>query len=376
MSGEASSGLRAGAAAVACAGCGARLPPALLACPACARLVHAERLKELAASGDRSERAGDPAAALSAWRDALALLPPGTTQHARVKQKVVALSGVATSGSPPAATSAASSPAAPAGAAARAAPARSSGRWKWLVGLGSLGLLLAKLKWVLLFLLTKGKVLLLGLFQAKTFLSMAVALGVYASAWGWKLALGLVVSIYIHEMGHVFWLRRYGIPATAPMFIPGFGAFVRLKQNPATPAEDARVGLAGPVWGAVTAVVALAVGLAAHQPLLLAIARLGAWINLFNLLPVWQLDGGRGFNALSRRQRAIAAGVLWVPALAVGDGMLLLLAVVASVRAMGSARAPAQGDAPVLALYLLLAAGLALLISPLVPGGVPGAAGP
>jgi Zn-dependent protease len=363
-SGEASFGGRVDAADVACAGCGARLPPALLACPACARLVHADRLKELAASGERAERAGDPAAALSAWRDALALLPPGTNQHARVRQKVVALSDVATSGSPPAAPSAPSS------------PARPSGRWKWLVGLGSVGLLLAKFKWVLLFLLTKGKVLLVGLFQAKTFLSMALALGVYASAWGWKLALGLVVSIYVHEMGHVFWLRRYGIPATAPMFIPGFGAFVRLKQNPATPAEDARVGLAGPVWGAVTAVVALAVGLAAHQPLLLAIARLGAWINLFNLLPVWQLDGGRGFNALSRRQRAIAAGVLWVLALAVGDGMLLLLAVAASVRAMGSARAPAHGDPPVLALYLLLAAGLALLISPLVPGGVPGAAGP
>ena len=94
-----------------------------------------------------------------------------------------------------------------------------------------------KFKWVLLFLLTKAKVLLIGLTQVKTVLSMAVALGVYATIYGWQFALGLVVSIYIHEMGHVVWLRRYGIPATAPMFIPGLGAFVRLKRIPRRPAK-------------------------------------------------------------------------------------------------------------------------------------------
>ena len=123
-------------------------------------------------------------------------------------------------------------------------------RYKWLAGLGAFGAMLAKFKWAALFLLGKGKVLLVGLTQAKTFLSMAVALAVYASVYGWKFALGLIVSIYIHEMGHVVWLRRYGIAATAPMFIPGLGALVRLKQYPANPAEDARVGLAGPIWGA------------------------------------------------------------------------------------------------------------------------------
>ena len=136
--------------------------------------------------------------------------------------------------------------------------------------------MLMKFKWVLLFLLTKAKVLLIGLTQAKTFLSMAIALGVYATIYGWQFALGLVVSIYIHEMGHVVWLRRYGIPATAPMFIPGLGAFVRLKAHPATAGEDARVGLAGPVWGAVAAVLALALGVAFGRPILFAIARVGA----------------------------------------------------------------------------------------------------
>src|SRR5439155_26028416 len=110
--------------------------------------------------------------------------------------------------------------------------------------------------------------------------------------------------------GHVSALRRYGIAATAPMFIPGFGALVRLKQYPASPAEDARVGLAGPLWGTLASVAFFATGLATHWPSLIAIARVGAWLNLFNLIPIWQLDGGRGFNALSRAQRALCGTLL------------------------------------------------------------------
>jgi Zn-dependent protease len=228
--------------------------------------------------------------------------------------------------------------------------------------LGAIGVLLLKFKWVILFVLSKGKVLLVGLTQAKTFLSMAIALGVYAAAFGWQFALGLVVSIYIHEMGHVVWLRRYGIPATAPMFIPGVGAFVRLKQHPATAGEDARVGLAGPVWGAGAAIAALALGLSLHQPILIAIARVGAWINIFNLLPVWQLDGGRGFAALSRRQRGFVAAASWAVALAAGDGMLFILAIAATVRAAAKTGAPDTGDRAVLATFLALIVGLTALM--------------
>src|SRR2546430_4861243 len=78
---------------------------------------------------------------------------------------------------------------------------------------------------------------------------MLLSAGVYWTIWGWKFALGVVLSIYVHEMGHVQALQRYGIKATAPMFIPGVGAVVRLKQYPADRREDARVGLAGPLWG-------------------------------------------------------------------------------------------------------------------------------
>ena len=150
-------------------------------------------------------------------------------------------------------------------------------------------------------------------------------------------------------MGHVVWLRRFGIPATAPMFIPGLGAFVRLKAHPATAGEDARVGLAGPVWGAVAAVLALALGVAFGRPILFAIARVGAWINVFNLLPVWQLDGGRGFAALSRRQRGIVAAVAWALALAGVDTMYFLVAIAATFRAaltgdVDGTASPSSGD--------------------------------
>src|SRR3989475_7787557 len=94
------------------------------------------------------------------------------------------------------------------------------------------------------------------------------------------------------------------------MFIPGVGAFIRLKQYPTDRREDARVGLAGPVWGAGAAAAAYAVYFATHAGIWGAIAHVGAFINLFNLVPVWQLDGGRGFRALTRPQRWIATGVI------------------------------------------------------------------
>src|SRR5439155_20796972 len=156
-------------------------------------------------------------------------------------------------------------------------------------GVGAIGLLLWKLK-----------ALLLGLTKGTTLFSMLLSLGVYWTAWGWKFALGLVLSIYVHEMGHVAALRRYGIRASAPMFIPGVGAVIRAQQSPANPIEDARVGLAGPIWGLGAALASLGLYLVTDWPICLAMARVGAWINLFNLLPLWPLDGGRGFQSLPR----------------------------------------------------------------------------
>ncbi len=350
----------------ACKSCGSELPLSLLACPGCGALVHAEALRGLAADAERIEQQHDVPGALAAWRRVLELLPVGSGQYQRVFKRVQELSAQLPAGltaTPPARKEASPSPVVSTpGQAATTAPPRTGWR-KWLGGLGAIGVLLAKMKWVLLFVLAKGKALLIGLTQVKTLLSMAVAVVVYTTIYGWRFAIGLVLSIYVHEMGHVVWLRRYGIPASAPMFIPGLGAFVRLKQRPATAGEDARVGLAGPVWGAGAAVAALLLGRALHVPILSAIARVGAWINLFNLIPVWQLDGGRGFVALSRRQRAFAAAVLWTLALSRHEGMLYILAIAVSFRAASATGAPERGDRAIFWTYVALVVGLTWLIS-------------
>jgi len=152
-----------------------------------------------------------------------------------------------------------------------------------LAALGVSAAFIAKFKFAALLLLSKAKLLLLGLTKMGTLLSMAASLGLYWALWGWKFALGFVLSIYVHEMGHVAMLTRLGIRATAPMFIPGIGAIVRLRENLPTAREDARVGLAGPIWGLGAAVVAYALSLAFDSPMMRAIATVGAWINLFNL---------------------------------------------------------------------------------------------
>jgi Zn-dependent protease len=222
---------------------------------------------------------------------------------------------------------------------------------KWLAKLGPIGTFL-------LVMLSKFKLLLLGLTKLSTFASMLAFFAVYWSLFGWRFALGFVLSIYIHEMGHVMALRKYNIAASAPMFIPFFGAFVRMKQYPGNVGEDARVGLAGPIWGLGSAVAAWLAALATGLPVWYAIAHTAAWLNLFNLLPIWQLDGGRGFRALTRKQRAMAAGVA-VAMWAVTHQTILLLIALGAVYRLFSRDYPAEDDNVVLTQY----AGLIVLLS-------------
>jgi Zn-dependent protease len=329
----------------ACPECGTSFPVTVLSCPRCQRLVHAERLKQLSATAAAHAAADEREAELSTWRSALELLPTGSRQHAHVAAKIEALVAALP-------------------AAAPSEPDR-KGLGK-LAAFGALGLFLWKFKWLLALLLTKGKLLLLGLTKMSTLLSMLLSLGVYWSLWGWKLALGVVLSIYVHEIGHVAALKRLGIAASAPMFVPGLGAFIRSRQYPASPAEDAAVGLAGPVWGFGAALFCYGAGLIWDAPLFLALARVGAWINLFNLLPIWTLDGGRGFRALSRKQRLIAAGVVLGAWFLTAENLLLLLLIAALVRTFAE-QAPAEGNRSALVTYALLVLVLAWLAKLQVP---------
>jgi Zn-dependent protease len=326
-----------GQTANVCPQCGTHVAPALLACPSCARLVHADELKRLAAEAERAASAGDVSTALAAWRQALDLLPGDSTQHQVISARVLDLSR-ALDGQP---------------SAAATAPKPRSRLGQGAAGLGALGALIAKFKFALLFLLTKAKLLILGFTKAGTLFTMLLSTGVYWTIWGWQFALGVVLSIYVHEMGHVQALQRYGIKATAPMFIPGIGALVRLKQYPADRREDARVGLAGPIWGLAAALAAYAVYRATGSGIWGAIAHFGAWVNLFNLTPVWQLDGGRGFRALTRPQRWIAVAVIAAMWFLTGEGLLVLLGVAAAASA-GFAAAAEAPDRTALLQYSFL----------------------
>ena len=121
------------------------------------------------------------------------------------------------------------------------------------------------------------------------------------------LAVGLVVAIYIHEMGHVVALQRFGIKATPPMFLPGLGAVVRLKQYPRTAMEDARVGLAGPIWGVGSVVAAYGLFLITDLAIFAAIAR---FCSLDQPLPICYLCGN---------STAVAASELSVENIASGS---------------------------------------------------------
>ena len=314
------------AAAIPCPDCGTEVATHFLICPGCHRLVHAESLKDLAAKATAEEAAADLSAALATWRSALELLPPRSRQYEAISKKVADLGiKVDRVGGPK-----------PAG------PDGKKGGWAGgagAAGLGTIGLLIWKFKFLAILVATKGKLLLLGLTKGSTLLSMFVTVGAYWSLWGWPFAVGLVVTTYIHEMGHVAALLRYGIKADAPMFIPGIGAVIRARQRLANPREEAQVGLGGPIWGAGSVAACFGLYFATGNLMFAGIARLAATINLFNLIPVWQLDGGHAFRAFSRSQRWLAAAAgsaMWALS---GEGdpvsytVLLFLMICAAFRA-------------------------------------------
>jgi Zn-dependent protease len=318
-----------------CTGCNTELAPELLSCPMCRALVHASALKELAALANRHAEAERLAEGYAAWEQALTLLPATSEQYRAVGDRMQEL------------------------AARMAAAASSSGRrgpktdhpW-YRRGAGLLAT-------IVIFAVTKAKFLILGLTKASTFVSMFAFFAVYWQAFGWALAAGLVISIYIHEMGHVAELRRLGIGAGAPLFIPGIGAIVMLKQRIDDPKVDARIGLAGPIYGLGAGLAAYAVHRATGNQLWGAIAQLTGLLNLFNLIPIWQLDGARGFHALSAWQRWVIVGVAVVAYLASKQGLLLLIAGVAVWRA--AQRGATVPDMRALVLFAMLIGALTWL---------------
>ncbi len=165
--------------------------------------------------------------------------------------------------------------------------------------IAALGLLLWKFKFVFA-----------AIFKFKIFTtagSMLVSIGAYALIWGWKFALGFVLLILVHEMGHALEARRQGLDVSAPVFIPFLGAAILLKEQPQDVWREFKIAAAGPIVGSVGAAACLAVYAATERDFWLALAFVGFFVNLFNLAPVWQLDGGRMVSAIHPG--------LWIPGL-------------------------------------------------------------
>lgn len=183
----------------------------------------------------------------------------------------------------------------------------------------------------LVLLASKAKVLFLAVIKIKavtTLGTMFVSIAAYALAFGWPFAVGFVLLIFIHEMGHVIQLRREGVEASAPIFIPFLGAVIAAKSLGDDAAAEARVGLAGPILGTIGTLIPLAIWLATGSDLWQALAYVGFFINLINLLPVLPLDGGRAMAVLGPKVWilgiliAVAATVVFL-----GPIMLIIVAV-------------------------------------------------
>jgi Zn-dependent protease len=201
--------------------------------------------------------------------------------------------------------------------------------------------------------------------------TMLLSIVAYSFVYGWRYSVGLVFMLFVHEMGHYLVARRHGLSVGAPMFIPFVGAWVALKDKFPDAQSQANVAIAGPLLGSAASLVCYLWGLSEGSHLLLAIAYGGFFLNLFNLMPLMPLDGGRVVAAISPKLWLLGVPLLcgfflWKP-----SPLLLLIALVAAPEVWKVFKGTASTEhlsVPALvrfqfgAQYLLLAAGLAILM--------------
>ena len=259
-----------------CPSCSHWLPDGTLACPDCNTLTYGLYLRQLAGSAQQLEQEGKWQEARERWRSTLQWLPENAEQAAGIQRHIEQIDS--------------------------RLKAEQDRKAKWTKRLGPfapIALFLIKIKSAI-FLLLKLKFLLgiLGFF------------GIYWALFGWKFALGFTAIIFVHEMGHFVAVKRRGLKADLPLFFPGLGAYVRWYSMGISVNQLAAIALAGPMYGLAAALGCLAVAWGTHgqlSVLFLVLANVGAWINLFNLVPVLGLDGAQATYALGRVQRGLIA---------------------------------------------------------------------
>jgi len=280
--------------------------PGLLACSNCGRFTHAEQLQELATRARQMVAIGQLQTAKELWQAALRMLPPDANEYRAVMREIDTLER-------------------------RLNP--KSADWKKRLGpLGVLLAFLAKFKGGVLLLLTKGKML----------LSLFTFFALYWAMFGWWFALGMCGSIFIHELGHYLTVRRFGFSAELPMFIPGFGAYVKWNGANVDPGVRAQISLAGPLFGLVSGLLSYGLFLSTGHGVWLAVAHFAGWLNLLNLIPVSIFDGGSAMTALGRQER-IAVLLVSVAMFFIFSDFLFLLVAAGTAYRIWRRDFPAQG---------------------------------
>jgi Zn-dependent protease len=282
-----------------CPNCGADLPLETVACPQCHALIHSVRLDQLAKDARALEAKGSFPQARELWAYSLTLLPHDSTQAAWVQERIRALdlAHAETTHEPD------------------AKPAQSH---PWIKKLGPLG------PFALLLLKSKG--LLLAIFKLKFLFSFFAFIAIYVGLFGWRYGLGISVCILTHEMGHFIDIKRRGLPAEMPVFLPGLGAYVRWSGLGVTRRQIAQISLAGPLAGWIAAAICFLLYVQTHDPIWAALARTGAVLNTLNLIPIWVLDGGQAIGTLGMVERAALLAASLAVWAYTGEGIFFLVA--------------------------------------------------
>jgi Zn-dependent protease len=265
-----------------CHNCGQSVPLGALDCAQCHALLHSEELVRISTKANQLEEQNALPQARDEWRKALALLPHNSNQAEWIRGKIYKLE-----------------------LTEKHAPA-SPPKSEWAKRLGPLAPIVV--------VLAKSKGLLLALFKLKFLFSFFTFLIIYWKRYGFGFGVGFVVLLLVHELGHYIDIRRRGLPADMPVFLPGLGAYVRWQTMGVTRQTRAAVSLAGPLAGLLGAAVCAYLWRTTGNGLWAVLARVSAALNLLNLTPVWILDGGQAANALSKAERFVLLAltlILW-----------------------------------------------------------------
>jgi Zn-dependent protease len=311
-----------------CPRCAREIPPGALECPQCRTLVHGDQMEQLAAHARSLEAHDDLQEAREKWLACLPLLPAQSMQAEWIRNHVREIQSGAPSG--------------------QNSSARAHDTPPWVKRLGPLGPIL------------------LALLKFKSLFSFVAFFGFYWTLWGAKFGIGFAVLILIHEMGHFIDIKRRGLPADMPMFLPGLGAYVKWNGLGVSVEARSAISLAGPFAGALAAGVCYLLWHQTGYGLWAALARTGAWFNALNLIPLWIFDGRSATNALSKLERAVVLAVSAALGYALGEWVFALVAAGMGIR-LFTRDVPEEPSNAIAAYFVAVITALAMILW-LVPG--------